>query len=705
MKVLDSLKLTAAANIRGHLAAAVLPATLLASMLVFTACGGGSGGVADTTQPPPSPVALQASPPGALLGYIQGKLSAQVDKGQDFQSYSGFYRGGQIVDFATATTTSAEAGGKSFASTTLQEGGVEEADLMKTDGSRVFSLTVDTPGSWRLNTLRVDLRLSDGSLLPDGNLALSGTDSIEGLHLAARGDRVALLGQSEQWYTLAGLTTQVRTTFDASFAPTPMTSPQTVVGLVDVRTGQKPNQTHSIRIDGQMVDSRMIGDTLYVVTSWYPRLDIVPLSGAATPTERKGAISRLTNRDLLPTVTMTSLGSTATSLTEPLMADTDCYLQTQNASAAVQMTTITAFNLASANLDRSSRCFLGGTEAFYMSAKSLYLATSRYETVDKGGIVAYPDQVTTDVHKFAINGMSINYRGSGEVTGHLGWDSNKTSYRLSEHQGDLRVLTYTNQFGWFGDLDTANATSKPSPAILTVLREDGTGAKLQTIGTLPNSKRPAPIGLSGEQVYATRFLGDRAYVVTFRRTDPLYILDLADPTDPKATGELKTNGYSDYLFPVGDGLLLGVGKDANVEGRVQGVKVSLFDVSNASAPKEVATRVIGKAGSASGLDFTRHGINLMSTAGVTRIALPVTVNETVDPFSAGWFRPSYQGLARFEVNAAGKTLSERPLLTGQTYPTDLDGYTQGWLGHERSVQIDGHLYYLTGQGKLISSTW
>ncbi|MBK9571685.1 MAG: beta-propeller domain-containing protein [Rhodoferax sp.] len=279
MKMLDAMRMTTAANIRGHLAAAVLPATLLASVLAFTACGGGSSGVADTTQPPPSPVALQASPPGALLGYIQGKLSAQVDKGQDFQSYNGFYRGGQIVDFMSVTTASAEAGGKSFSSTTLQEGGVDEADLMKTDGSRVFSLTVDTPGSWRLNTLRVDRRLSDGSLQADGNLALSSTDSIEGIHVAARGERVALLGQSEQWYTLAGLTTQVRT-LDASFAPTPMTPPQTVVGLVDVKTGQKLTQTHSIRIDGQMVDSRMIGDTLYVVTSWYPRLDIVPLSGS-----------------------------------------------------------------------------------------------------------------------------------------------------------------------------------------------------------------------------------------------------------------------------------------------------------------------------------------------------------------------------------------------------------------------------------------
>ena len=692
---------TKMARARELLAACVLPGALLTTVLAFSACGGGSSGGADSTPPPASPMALQASPPGALLSYVQGKLLAQVDKGLDFSGYNSFYRGGELVTFTAAT--SCDSGAKSFSSTTLQEGGVEEADLMKTNGSRVFSLTVDTPGDWRLNTLRVDRRLGDGSLQADGTLALGGTDSIEGLQITTQGERVVLLGQSEQWYTLAGLTTQART-LGATFAPTPMTPPQTVVELVDAKPGQALSKTHSVRIDGQMVDSRMIGDTLYLVTSWYPRLDVVPASGSTT--ERKGAIASLTNRDLLPSITVARLGAGAFSLTEPLMADSDCYLQTQNASYGVQLTTITAFNLASPSLERSSRCFLGGTEAFYMSAKSIYLATSRYEVANKGGIMAYPVQTSTDIHKFAISGMSISYRGSGEVPGHLGWDAEKTSYRLSEHLGDLRVLTYTNQFGWFGELDGADASSKASPAILSVLREDSAAAKLQTIGTLPNSQRPAPIGLSGEQVYAVRFLGERAYVVTFRRTDPLYILDLSNPSDPKTSGELKTNGYSDYLLPVGDGLLLGVGKDANAEGRVQGVKLSLFDVANASAPKELATRVLGKAGSSSALDFSRHGVNLMSINGVTRVALPVMVAETPDPYSNGtWFRPTYQGLARFDINIAGKTLVERPILIGQTYASDVDSMVYGWLGHERSVQLDDTVHYLTGQGKLISSAW
>jgi uncharacterized secreted protein with C-terminal beta-propeller domain len=107
------------------------------------------------------------------------------------------------------------------------------------------------------------------------------------------------------------------------------------------------------------------------------------------------------------------------------------------------------------------------------------------------------------------------------------------------------------------------------------------------VGELPNAARPQPLGKPGEHLYASRFIGARGYLVTYRLTDPLYVLDLSDPGDPKMAGELHVEGYSDYLFPVSDTLLLGVGKDAVVDGGAgdgrfawyQGVKVSLIDVS------------------------------------------------------------------------------------------------------------------------------
>ena len=157
---------------------------LVASSLVLTACHHGS---ADPDEPP-SPTALQASPPGALLNYIQGKLLEQVDI--SIASGASGASGG-------LSATSAEGASspeiKSFSSTTLQESGVDEADLMKTDGKRIFSLT-STNAAW-ISGLRVDRHLSDGSLVADGTLALDRADLITGLHLTPSGERVAVLGQ------------------------------------------------------------------------------------------------------------------------------------------------------------------------------------------------------------------------------------------------------------------------------------------------------------------------------------------------------------------------------------------------------------------------------------------------------------------------------------------------------------------------------
>jgi hypothetical protein len=132
--------------------------------------------------------------------------------------------------------------------------------------------------------------------------------------------------------------------------------------------------------------------------------------------------------------------------------------------------------------------------------------------------------------------------------------------------------------------------------------------------------------------------------------------------------------------------------------------VSLFDVSNAAAPKELATRVIGKAGSLSGLDYGRHGINLFNVGNTTRIAIPMRVNETLAS-SGGFYVPTYQSLVRFEVDAVSKTLTDKPTLTGQTFTSEFAGYQASPLEFERSVQIDGNVYYLGSQGTFTAAGW
>ena len=702
----------------------VLISALITSV-ALAACGGGGGGSTAVIPPEPvqpiSPAALQASQPGALLGYVQNRLNLQIDQGLARNGDGAVALTGAVLPgVSTATPSSvtptgvsaADTSSPSYSSTTLQEGGVDESDILKTDGNRLFAMTVVAPGDQRLGKLSLHLRQGDGSLQPAGSLALPSSDRFDGMHLAASGEQVALVGQNQQFAVPQDINPLAVTT-GLTLAPRSLGPIQTVVQVVSTQSGQSLSNSSgstTLRIDGQLIDSRTIDNTLYVVTSWVPRFDTVFPAVATSTAQRKDAIARVTSAQILPTVTISNSPGATAPVVQPLMADTDCQLQAANASSAVQLTTITAINLASPTLERSSRCLLGGVNAIYMSAKNLYLATSRYYVVAQGNGLVYPGQPTTDIHKFAVNALTIAYRGSGEVPGHLGWDASKTSYRLSEHKNDLRVVTYVNGTGWLGELGAPVKNAPVSPAVLSVLREDTAAAKLKTIATLPNANRPAPIGLSGEQVYAVRFVGDRAYVVTFRRTDPLYVVDLADPADPKVAGELKTNGYSDYLLPVGaegSGLLLGVGKDATADGRVQGVKVSLFDVANAAAPKELATRVLGQAGTVSGLDFGRHGINLFAVGNLTRVALPVRVNDTLAtaPNLTRFYRPSYQSLARFEVDAARRTLTDKPVLTGQTFTTDFAGYQASSLAFERSVQIGANIYYLGSQGLLAAAPW
>jgi hypothetical protein len=182
-----------------------------------------------------------------------------------------------------------------------------------------------------------------------------------------------------------------------------------------------------------------------------------------------------------------------------------------------------------------------------------------------------PGPPPTLIHQFQLGpGTEASYVASGEVAGRL-----LNQFAMSEFNGDLRVATTTDNWGNFGD---------QSESTVFVLRPNGTD--LEQIGSVGGLGK-------GEQIYSVRFIDDVGYVVTFRQIDPLYVIDLSDPTNPVLDGELKIPGYSAYLHPVGDGLLLGVGQDATQDGRTTGTQLSLFDVSNPADPQRISTLAIG----------------------------------------------------------------------------------------------------------------
>lgn len=228
-------------------------------------------------------------------------------------------------------------------------------------------------------------------------------------------------------------------------------------------------------------------------------------------------------------------------------------------------------------------------ETVYATATSLYLATVPWDWfhpiepiagdtgientgIDDTGISpAAPDSPPpTLIHQFSLDADGgASHRASGEVAGYL-----LDQFSMSEHDGVLRVATTVED--WTGE--------RPSESFVRALRRDG--PRLVEIGAIGG------LGLT-ERIFAVRFLGPRAAIVTFRQTDPLYLIDLTDPSAPRLTGELKIPGYSAYLHPIGDDRLLGIGQAATDDGVVLGTQMSLFDISDPAAPQQLSTLFIG----------------------------------------------------------------------------------------------------------------
>lgn len=556
-----------------------------------------------------------------------------------------------------------------FSGTTLQETGVDEADLIKSDGVHVFSLDQASATGYPRETLRrqqLNGSTPDAPLIPTDSLVIPFSANVSGTGLYLDSERQQLIAVGDESLSWG--------IYETWFAPPSQYwgAGATEVALIDTSSPTQMQTRRTLRMTAQMIGSRRIGATLYLVLRSYPQVTGIDPSWPAENTASNQAIvNSLQASQLLPTLSIDGGAE------QPLVQSSSCFTQEQNSVNSADIITVVGIDLASATHSHAAICFTGGTEAFYMSDQSLYLATSRYAYTYSGTSPVYQADTSTDIHKFALNGLDIAYRGSGNATGHLGFDQNRKSFRMGEYAGALRVLTET-QPSWGGWIATplvattgsTAAAATDSPGHLTVLQENA--GTLQAVGELPNAARPQPLGKPGEQLYASRFLGARGYLVTYRITDPLYVLDLSDPADPKIAGELQVDGYSDYLFPLNDNLLLGVGKDAIPDGSTgdgraawyQGVKVSLIDVSDPAHPQESARQIIGLRGTDATVLRDHHGIALQYLGNNVRVSLPVSLHDTPSQWSTGapndYFDFTRTELQRFDINLTAKSLAAKP---------------------------------------------
>lgn len=486
---------------------------------------------------------------------------------------------------ATSGDDTAGADG-SFTGTNVQELGIDEPDFIKTDGDRILVVSQN-----RLSYVDIsgpEPVLTDQITLEEG----------WGHELFFLGDRALLFTNGGNWGfpmpveplgdgSGSAATTAPPADADAQVADqaAPIQpggeleqpeyfGPAALIYEIDLSDPANLTMSGSMRIEGQYLSARAIGSSVRLAVSSGPNQLpwVYPQSQAgeerATETNRE-IIDESSLDDWIPSYELTGGGISDEG---PLLA---CgRMQHPAEFSGFDVISVLDLDLSSglaAGFDRDNAVgVLAGGQTIYSSNDRFYVATTKWAGADLATDETlwreWSDDYETDLHAFAIApGEPTEYVASGTVRGSL-----LNQFSLDEYQGYLRVIG-TDGSPW----DDRNR----SETRLVVLQEQGD--RLVAVGEVDG------IG-EGEQLFSARLMDDIGFAVTFRQTDPFYVLDLSDPTSPRIAGELKIPGVSTYLHPVGDHMVLGIGQDATEDGFQTGLKLSLFDVSDPADPREVS---------------------------------------------------------------------------------------------------------------------
>ncbi|RJE87625.1 hypothetical protein D3P07_15015 [Paenibacillus sp. 1011MAR3C5] len=546
-----------------------------------------------------------------------------------------------------------------YSQTNIQVSGVDEADWAKTDGrfiyqisgSRVVITDIANPDKPRLASVLTygpeeqfqpeQLYVDDMRLIVIGHSTDDGAGTVQ-----PQNEQVTVLPESESMALL----------------PPPQIKQSVKSYIYDLQSNGQPKLKRMLEQEGSYLSSRKIGDALYIITNKFYRnyslyakskgLHLDAITGQQTDFNELASTFRTRYTDSAVSDKPQSVS----------LDDIHYFPDIMNYS----MLLVGSIDLGQSEGQLQVSAYLGSGDRIFVSQRHLYVSQMIHKA--KGSSF----EMITKFHKFRLDYGSVLYMGEGSVPGYV-----TDPFSMNEHEGYFRVAL-TN-----GDL----ASDHPGESSQIYILDE----KLRIVGKLDGI---AP----GERMYSVRFMGKRAYMVTFRKVDPLFAIDLSNPQQPKILGQLKIPGYSDYLHPYDENHLIGFGKDTTeimslgslneTAAITTGMKVALFDVSDVSRPKEKFKEIIGATGTHSELLDDYKALLFSREKGL--LAFPVTLYEIEDKDSTGFDfgRFAYQGAYVYSLDLEkGFQLRDRI-----THLSNEDMLKSGMYGYNHSKAVRRIMY-------------
>jgi inhibitor of cysteine peptidase len=584
--------------------------------------------------------------PGSILPGLGGSQVSKFTSYQQLQSFIetntqsqyatsrysntwGTFPGGAVPAPSPFNTLGPTDSSPDYSATNIQVAGVDEADIVKTDGEYIYVVSGNKTIIARAYPPEQAQVVSE----------IQVTGTVSGIFV--NGDRLVVFGDETPYYPYND---GIRESSSVAY----YLLSKTFVKVYDISDRGNPRLERDVSTDGQYLSSRMIGDYVYVVIS-------EPVYGEDNQVE-------------LPRVYPGgSEKGTEIPATDIYYSDVSDYYYVY--------TTIMAINTQNNHQKPTyETILLGASSNLYVSLNNIYLTFPVWGS-------NLGDGQGTSIYRIEVAGDNITYVASGQVPGMV-----LNQFSMDEYDGYFRIATTTGYVS-----KTGEATSQNHIYTLNMA--------LNITGSLDNL---AP----GEKIYSARFMGDRCYLVTFKKVDPLFVVDLSDPYHPAVLGYLKVTGYSDYLQPYDETHIIGIGKET-VEAEegdfawYQGVKISLFDVSDVSHPVEISHYVIGDRGTDSPVLYDHKALLFDESRNL--LVIPVSVAEIDEnqypqgvPSNA-YGQTVWQGAYVFNITL-GQGIQLKGKITHIENPADLgQGYYYSYspFSIQRSLYIGDVLYTIS----------